>query len=178
MRLLISGIVVQYVVEAWTAMLSGRLDEIPTPCNDIDEDPLHVLGTRPGTEPHVLAGRRVGLYGLVRWGLGFGVDMVLREKENRMICVPETYWRPQMEKALDELRAEAIAKGTDVSKVFLTESDVLAAWIMRCVVRTQAMAQERTVRSSCLVTCIGEDYINPIFYTGRHVDCNVVPQGL
>jgi hypothetical protein len=64
-----------------------------------------------------------------------------------MICVPESYWRMQHQKALDELRAEAIEKGEDVSKVFLTENDILTAWIMRSVVASSAMSPERLVRS-------------------------------
>lgn len=64
-----------------------------------------------------------------------------------MVCIPETYWRPQWEKAVEELRTEAIANGEDPSKVFLTENDVLTAWILRCVVGEMGMNPERTVSS-------------------------------
>jgi hypothetical protein len=138
----------QYVVEGWSAMLWGKAAEIPTPCK-IDSDPFDTLaqGSRPITEDHVLADRKVGLGGMLRWGLGYGVDMLVRAKENRMICVPETYWRSQMEKALKELRDEAVANGEDPSKVFLTENDVLTAWILRCVVGPMGMNPDRTVNA-------------------------------
>jgi hypothetical protein len=136
----------QYVVENWERMLWGKEDEIPTPCG-LDSDPFAPLaeGTRPATEPHLLTDRRVGLGGMLQWGLGYGIDMLVRAKENRMVCVPESYWRPQLEKALAELRAEAAEKGEDVSKVFLTEGDILTAWTMRCVVAPLDMDPKRTV---------------------------------
>jgi hypothetical protein len=136
----------QYVVEAWSLMLWGKADEVLTPCG-LDSDPFDSLatGSRPATEEHILADRKVGLGGLLRWGLGYGVDMVVRAKENRIVSIPESYWRPQWEKALEELRAEALAKGEDVSKVFLTENDVLTAWILRCTVAEMGMSPGRTV---------------------------------
>lgn len=138
----------QYVVEGWSSMLWGKADEIPTPCG-FDTDPFDALakGSRPITEQHVLSDRRVGLGGMLQWGLGYGVDMLVRAKENRMVCVPETYWRAQFDKALEELRSEAIEKGEDVSKVFLTENDVLTAWTIRCIVNSAGMNSDRTVGS-------------------------------
>jgi hypothetical protein len=125
----------QYVVEGRSAMLSGREDEIPTPCG-IDTDPFDALatGSRAPTEEHVLKNRQVG-WGILKWGLGYGVDMLLRAKENRIVCIPATFWQAQLNKALDELRAEALEKGEDPSKVFLTENDVLiscAVLLARC----------------------------------------------
>ncbi|KAJ5734371.1 Transferase [Penicillium malachiteum] len=139
----------QYVVEGWQSMLWGRTDEVLTPCN-YEKDPFRSFadGSRPSIENHVLADKRVGLLGILKWGLGYGVDMVVRAKENRMVCVPETFWRPQWAKALDELRAEATANGEDPSKVFLTENDVLTAWILRCVVGQRNMDPNRTVAAA------------------------------
>ncbi|KAL6801472.1 hypothetical protein GGI42DRAFT_354492 [Trichoderma sp. SZMC 28013] len=139
----------QYVVEGWSSMLWGKTDQIPTPCG-VDTDPFDALakGSRPITEQHILSDKRVGMSGLLQWGLGYGVDMLLRAKENRMVCIPETYWRVQFDKALEELRAEAIAKGDDVSKVFLTENDILTAWTIRCIVSSMEMNSDRTVTAS------------------------------
>jgi hypothetical protein len=140
----------QYVVEGWNAMLWGKEADIPMPCG-VDSDPFHPLaqGDRGTTEPHLLADKQVGIGGMIKWGLGYGVDMLVRAKENRMVCVPETYWRPQLQKALEELRAEAVEEGKDPSKVFLTEGDILTAWTMRCVVSPMGMDPDRTVGWSC-----------------------------
>jgi len=139
----------QYVVENWSRMLWGQEHEIPIPCGQ-DRDLFDVLakGTRPVVEKHLLADRRVGLGGMMKWGLGYGVDMLVREKENRMVCVPESYWRPQREKALTELRADARDKGEDEKKVFLTEGDILTAWTLRCLVQSMDMDPARTVAAS------------------------------
>ncbi|KAL4974581.1 hypothetical protein BDW66DRAFT_161145 [Aspergillus desertorum] len=114
----------QYVVEGWSAMLWGQEYKISTPVS-LESDPFIALATG--------------------WGLGYGVDMLLRAKENRMICVPESYWRPQMEKALGELRKEARSTGEDESKVFLAENDIVTALILRCVVGQMGMSPDRTV---------------------------------
>ncbi|KAL4952948.1 hypothetical protein BDW69DRAFT_184956 [Aspergillus filifer] len=139
----------QYVVEGWTAMLWGRESEIPTPCGT-DHDPFGVLqtGSRQTTEQHVHKDRQVGWGGLLKWGLGYGVDMLLRAKENRMICIPGTFWRTQVSKALDELRADAVKRGEDAAKVFLTENDIITACILRWTVLEMAQNPDRTVAAS------------------------------
>ncbi|KAL4799578.1 hypothetical protein BDV19DRAFT_261542 [Aspergillus venezuelensis] len=139
----------QYVVEGWNAMLWGRDDEIRTPCGT-EEDPFHIFatGSREASEEHTLKDRQIGWGGLLKWGLGYGVDMVIRAKENRMVCIPETFWRAQLSKALDELRTEAVEKGEDSSKVFLTENDIITACILRWTVLEMAPNPDRTVAAS------------------------------
>ncbi|KAJ5446065.1 hypothetical protein N7491_002147 [Penicillium cf. griseofulvum] len=139
----------QYVVEGWSSMLWGKTAEVLIPCG-LDSDSFLSLaqGSRPMMEEHVLTDRRVGWGGLLRWGLGYGVDMLVRAKENRLVCIPETYWQPQWEKAVEELRDEAVANGEHPSKVFLTGNDVLTAWILRCVLGEIGMSPERTVAAS------------------------------
>jgi len=80
-------------VENWARILYGREDEVPTLCGS-DGDLFEVLGsrTRGARERHVLADRQVGLWGMVKWGLGPGLDMLVREKDNRMVCMPEGFW--------------------------------------------------------------------------------------
>ena len=88
-----------------------------------------------------------------------------------MVCVPETYWRPQMEMALDELRAEAVAHGKDPNKVFLTKNDILTAWILRCVIGPMNMSPDRLVS----IPHHSLQYTNP---TGRRINRHVPPQSL
>ncbi|KAL4969840.1 uncharacterized protein BDV14DRAFT_195372 [Aspergillus stella-maris] len=139
----------QYVVEGWNAMLWGKDDEIPTPCGT-DEDPFRIFetGSREATEEHILKNRQIGWGGLLKWGLGYGVDMLLRAKENRMVCIPEAFWKGQISKALDGLRADAIQRGQDPSKVFLTENDIITASILRWTVLEMAPHPDRTVAAS------------------------------
>jgi hypothetical protein len=76
--------------------------------------------------------------------------MLLRAKENCMVCIPETFWRAQLDKALDELRAKALEKGEDPSTVFFSENDVLTAWILRCTVGEMQASPDSTVSPSIL----------------------------
>ncbi|KAK7714556.1 hypothetical protein SLS63_011678 [Diaporthe eres] len=148
----------QYVLEAWSAMLWGRSgsDNIPTPHGGQDgsdgSDPFGTTlaqGRPPATgEQHVLADRRVGIAGIARWGLGYGIDVALRAKDNRMVCVPASYWRPQLERAMAELRAVAVKDGQDPEKVFLTENDIITAFILRCVVAAGSMQPDKLVNGS------------------------------
>ncbi|KAF5003517.1 hypothetical protein FDECE_9940 [Fusarium decemcellulare] len=146
-------------------------------------DPL-AQGTRPATEPHLLTDRRVGLGGMIKWGLGYGVDMLIRTKENRMVCIPKTYWQPQLEKALEELRDEAVANGEDASKVFLTENDILTAWILRCVIAPMGMNPDRTVAASTAMSLrkAFEGDLIPLLqrahiWIARQVRCAINEQG-
>lgn len=154
----------QYVLEAWSAMLWGRggPDEIPTPHGGQDgsdgSDPFGTTlaqGRPPATgEEHILAHRRVGLVGIAKWGLGYGIDTALRAKDNGMVCVPESYWRPQLERAMIELRAEAVKNGEDPAKVFLTENDIITAFILRCVVSAGSMHTDKLVCFSDVHVCL------------------------
>ncbi|KAM7197838.1 hypothetical protein V8F33_005330 [Rhypophila sp. PSN 637] len=141
----------QCVVENWARMLRGQESSIPTPCG-LESDPFAPLadGSRRNekSEQHVLVSKKAGLGGMLKWGLGYGVDMLVRAKENRMVCIPQSYWQPQLKQALAELRAEATALGEDPDKVFLTENDVVTAWVLRSVVLPQNMPAERTVAAS------------------------------
>lgn len=137
----------QHVVNGWMKVLWGREDEVPTPCG-VDKDPFEPLatGARKPTERHLLMDRKVGIWGMLKWGAGYGIDMLVRAKENRMVCVPRSFWEPQLEKALQELRKEAEINGEDPDKVFLTEGDILTAWTMKCVVGSMNMDPNRVVR--------------------------------
>ncbi|KAK1761160.1 hypothetical protein QBC47DRAFT_313557 [Echria macrotheca] len=135
------------VVQAWEGVLSGK-KEIPVP---VRGDPFSELGMEgeKGEEEHVLRDKRLSVMGMLRWGMGYGVDMLVREKENRMVCVPERCWRGWWEVAVKELREEETQKtGGDPESVFLTENDVLTAWILRCVVVSMGMDPGRTVAGS------------------------------
>jgi len=122
----------QYVFEGWQSMLWGRDDEIPTPF-DKDSDPFATLGqgTWSAGQKHVLADRQLRMASLLRWVLRYFVDNYARKSEIRMVCIPEASWRGWLDKALEELRAEAVAKGADPSSVFLTENDIVSAWLLK-----------------------------------------------
>ncbi|CAH0045711.1 unnamed protein product, partial [Clonostachys solani] len=83
MNITFDALGMQYVIEGWSTMLWARADGIPTRCG-IEPDPFGPLakGTRPVTEKHILADRQVVVMAILRWGLGYGVDTLVRPKEN------------------------------------------------------------------------------------------------
>lgn len=115
------------ILEAWTMALQGRDDEIPLP-QGYDSDPLAELGTQ-ATEPHLLAGRRVGNWGMAGYALR-NIASLAGPKEIRMVCVPAAFWQDMVANVRAELEREAEARG-DKTKPFVTEGDVLAAWWTR-----------------------------------------------
>ncbi|KAI1638273.1 hypothetical protein F4809DRAFT_601081 [Biscogniauxia mediterranea] len=133
------------LMTAWTHVLHGRESLVATPVGgdpgSDDFDSLRNLGTNP-TERHVLADRHMPLSSLVGYGFRNVVDMAVRAKENRIVCVPGAFVQKLRAEALAELEAAA-GPG---EKPFVSEADVLAAWWARIAV-TSLMAPEskRTV---------------------------------
>jgi hypothetical protein len=69
----------QYVFGEWSVVLWGKGDSIPTPVSP-ESEPFDVLatGTRPTTEKHILTDRKVGWGGILKWGLRYEVDILVR----------------------------------------------------------------------------------------------------
>lgn len=94
------------------------------------------------------------------WADGYrpnGIDTALRAKDNGMVCVPASNWRPQLERAMVELRAEAVEKGQDPAKVFLTENDIITAFILRCFVAAGSMHPDKLVCVASSGAVSGQD---------------------
>lgn len=131
------------LLAAWTSEMHGRGDEVATPLGgDPGEDgfdALRGLGTRP-TEPHVLAGSHMSTPSLVGFGLRNSLDLAVRSKECRIVCVPGRFVEGLRAEALGELRGRAASssgqQGSDGcgARPFVSEGDVLAAWWTRLTV--------------------------------------------
>ncbi|KPM36043.1 hypothetical protein AK830_g10522 [Neonectria ditissima] len=112
------------IIEGWTLMLQGREDEIAVPIG-YDTDLLASLG-KHATEPHLLADRRMGNFGMATYALRNAVGLV-GPKEIRMVCIPAIFWERMVADVRDELARDA-APG---DAPFVTEGDVLVAWWTR-----------------------------------------------
>lgn len=129
------------LLDAWMLMLQGRESEILEPLAPNDYI-LERLGKNP-TEPHVLAKHHVSKLGLVWWVLQNFYNLAVGKKEHRMVCVPATYLAKLREKALEELAAQA---GSEESEIpFLSEGDVLLAWVSRLAMANLPKNSEKTV---------------------------------
>ncbi|KAL7931820.1 hypothetical protein V8C35DRAFT_103514 [Trichoderma chlorosporum] len=129
------------LLEAWMLMLQDRESEIPEPLAP-HEYILENCGKNP-TEPHVLADYHVSKPGLVWWVLQNSYNLIVRKKEHRMLCVPAVYLARLREKALAELAAEATSEKWELP--FLSEGDVLVAWVARLAIANLPENSQRTV---------------------------------
>lgn len=132
------------LVDSWTLMLQGRDDEVPRPFGS-DRDPLSELGKHP-SEPHKLAGQQMSMPGLLLYVASNAYDLAIRGKENRVICIPDSFLKGLRAKALKELDAETQSSGG--KKPFLSEGDVLVAWFTRLNISHLPPDSNRTV-SQC-----------------------------
>jgi hypothetical protein len=114
---------IKAINNAWTLMLQGKEDEVPSP---LANDALKELGKHPA-EAHKLAGHRLSVLGMVAYGLRNVMDIVFREKVTRMVCVPGAFLDKLRGEALQELAAESESE----EKPFLSEGDILTAWWSR-----------------------------------------------
>ncbi|KAK7751847.1 hypothetical protein SLS62_006148 [Diatrype stigma] len=96
------------MLNAWSLILQGKEDEIRPP-HAFDSDVLSEFG-KHATEPHKLGDRLMTVPNLVLYGLRNVVDLTLRGKENRMACIPATFWEKLRATALAELEAEGYEK--------------------------------------------------------------------
>ncbi|KAI5918155.1 hypothetical protein F4810DRAFT_603836 [Camillea tinctor] len=129
------------LMTAWTHVLHGREDQVAAPAGgdpgDGGFDAWRDLGASPA-QRHVLADRHMPLSSLVGYGVRNVVDMAVRAKENRIVCVPGAFVKKLRAQALAELEAAA---GSGGEKPFVSEADVLAAWWARIAV-TSLMSPE------------------------------------
>ncbi|KAK7420374.1 hypothetical protein QQX98_002797 [Neonectria punicea] len=145
------------IIEGWTLMLQGREDEIATPIG-YDTDLLAEFG-KHATEPHLLADRRVGNFGMAGYALRNAVGLV-GPKEIRMVCIPVVFWEKMVADVRDELAGSA-APGEDP---FVTEGDVLVAWWTRVCCSHLGKDSTTTVaaqNSMSLRKVLRDDLISP-----------------
>ncbi|KAG6358763.1 hypothetical protein INS49_012282 [Diaporthe citri] len=126
------------LLDAWILMMQGRQDEITKPYSH-HEDPLSELG-RHVSEPHKLSDRRMSTLGMIGWGLG-NISDLFRRQETRVVCLPANFVEELRAVALEELAA--IEDGGN--KKFLSEGDVLVAWLARLAVVNFPPDSDRTV---------------------------------
>lgn len=137
------------LLNAWTAEMHGRGEEILTPLGgdpgDANFDLMNELGTKP-TEPHMLAEHHMPMSSLMGYGLRNSLDLAVRPKECRIVCVPIKFLDKIRAEALEELKLEATKNGETGPAPFLSVGDVLSAWWARLTVSQMVSPDsERTI---------------------------------
>lgn len=153
------------LLDAWILMMEGREDDIPTPYSH-HEDPLSELG-KYVLEEHKLDGRRLSTLGMVGWGLSNIPDYFQRQ-ETRVVCLPAGFVEGLRAAALEELTGTR----DDGGNQFLSEDDLIAAWLARLAVINLAPDSDRTVSDSRL----GGAWASMIHHRNRSHRRGICPQ--
>ncbi|KAG4216699.1 hypothetical protein PC116_g34820, partial [Phytophthora cactorum] len=121
------------LLDAWIAVLEGREDEVK-PLLGVLQDPLESLGKDP-QEPYVLAHRRLAPIQALFFAITYIWTTLFwaRGEDTRMLCVPAAHVRSLHQGALDYLASQTDEE--DKVKPFVSEGDVLSAWVTRLSLR-------------------------------------------
>lgn len=129
------------IMDAWLMMLQGREHEIPTPC-DFHEDPLAELGKNVSTI-HNLAQHKLSTFALLNWVRKNILDIVWRSPETRVVCLPSGFVEKQRAAAMQEL----FAIHTGSEQPFVSDGDIILAWLAKLGVSHLPPSSSRTVSS-------------------------------
>ncbi|KAI1479318.1 hypothetical protein F4774DRAFT_130713 [Daldinia eschscholtzii] len=121
------------LLDAWIAVLEDREDKVK-PLFGVLQDPLESLGKDP-QEPYVLAHRRLAPIQALFFAITYLWTTLFwaRGEDTRMLCVPAAHVRSLHKGALDYLASQADEE--DKVKPFVSEGDVLSAWVTRLSLR-------------------------------------------
>ncbi|TDZ99581.1 Transcriptional regulator sdnM [Colletotrichum sidae] len=180
------------LLNAWKLMLEGREDEMLRPLPP-DNYVLENVGKTP-TELHKLANIHLSIPGLVVWGLRNIYNLALTSKEIRMLCIPEEFLSKLRNQALEELATKTKDSG-DEGTPFLSEGDVLLAWMTRLAIKVaiqQAYEWRRALKHTIpadrpfLGNCVGfltalvpakEIFEKPLSYLASQIRKAIIEQG-
>lgn len=144
------------VIKAWVLVLNGREAEVPPVCN-FATDSLASLGLSP-SEPHVLAQKQLSGLNMVLFAIRYIWDQAWYRDAARTIYIPPQRLQAMKAAAMqyleDEDRAAATADKTDASsnaataqrpRPFVSDGDVLCAFVTRLAIKNLGPASTRTV---------------------------------
>ena len=132
----------QALLAGWSAVLAGKEDEVPRVMGARDDILRHpeITGDEGVWEEPVLELHRLSAFGLICFSLRFLWDKLWEtSRERRVICLPKA--------ALSAFRAHAereLSAG-EQEKQFVSESDVVIAWIARAISATEPKPRNVTV---------------------------------
>jgi hypothetical protein len=118
------------LITAWTAVLSGKEEEVP-PFLGFDEDILEKHTEDRPAEQHVLAGHVFGRFQLrvsaiLKWWEEFWFPVL----QDKGLVIPGEVVRKLRAQTMRELEDEnGDVQGTEHPRPFVSESDVLLAWL-------------------------------------------------
>jgi hypothetical protein len=138
---LADGMGMSSLLHAWSLVVQEKEDQVP-PLLGVDFDPLERLGGN-AKEPYKLANRFLGKYGSIRLIFRTLLKIILFRDEERVVCIPADFVLRLRREALDELAAGT--KTHDGTPPFVSEGDVLCAWLSRLALSRCSSGSDKTV---------------------------------
>ncbi|KAK5173970.1 uncharacterized protein LTR77_001049 [Saxophila tyrrhenica] len=146
------GVGIASLMRAWTAMLAGQ-DDTVAPVLSFDKDPVELLGCKRETAPedYLNHGRSLSGSSLFRFVVNQLWEVMWYAKpETRMICLPGSF--------IAKLKEQAARDETE----FVSEGDVVSAWITRTTARALSIPHSMPVAMANVLDTrdlIGEDIL-------------------
>lgn len=131
----------QTLLKAWISILDGREFDVPRFIG-YKEDPIESLGHTVAPEKHVLYKNLVTGFHFILFVIYFILESILHPIETaRAIQVPDSYVQDLKSEARQYLKQHL---STD-DPPFLSDGDILFAWIARITFASQTYSRSRTV---------------------------------
>ncbi|CAN8106396.1 unnamed protein product [Discula destructiva] len=141
----------QAIVDNWVKVLSGREDEV-VPLLGVHDDPLLGVGkglVHESEEPWALKGQILSGWGWVRFIFTMIWDAIrLGQSQQHMIYLPASSLQRLRESAMADLAAvspSVNAHDWHPQNVFLTDNDILTAWMTRSAAHSLPPNSTRSV---------------------------------
>ncbi|KAH9900500.1 hypothetical protein F4778DRAFT_739235 [Xylariomycetidae sp. FL2044] len=127
------------LLEAWIATLSGREQDV-LPLHGISQDPMKMVGKNI-TEPYKLGHLLFTSWQMLLFAFVYVWKKTFyKEEETRMVCMPSWFV-----KSLRATTTKSLVAKTGNKSAFLSDGDVLTAWIVRLAVSHMPRTSNRTV---------------------------------
>lgn len=136
------------ILDAWQLVLAGKQGEV-SEFMSFHDDPMAGLYRGQPKEEYLLATRRLTGLNLIRFGLRLAFDSWWRGNlDSRLLCIPKLTTDSFVQKARAQLPVSIGAKDTSVKDVFISEGDIIMAFVNRL------MAQSLPTNSSRNLTTL------------------------
>ncbi|OJK05112.1 hypothetical protein ASPACDRAFT_1852063 [Aspergillus aculeatus ATCC 16872] len=139
---LMDGMGMSSFFAAWTAVLRGQEDQVPTFLG-LDTTPMQTLNSTTSKEPFVHQGLLLKGIHLIIGTMYFLWEYFWQgPEEQRILCIPGAFVDGVRSQAIQELKT-TIGDAANPQAPFLSESDVLLAWWTKVAITALSPAPDR-----------------------------------
>ncbi|KAL0941314.1 uncharacterized protein CTRU02_204077 [Colletotrichum truncatum] len=143
------GVGLRDIVYAWSLVLAGQDDKVPPMLAASTEDPMTAASMDPRfQEKHVLESQHMTGMRMLFWGLRYVLDIIWWPKmETRTVYLPRKAVKQMRADAMASLQAAADQEGkpSGAPSPFISDGDVVAAWLSCMAAQELSPSSTRTV---------------------------------